>query len=63
MNKINLEECDLYELSYIANEMLSCAVGYFHHMILNGQKKIKCNQQLINEYTLERSRIISNFIA
>ena len=62
MNKINLEECDLYELSYITNEMLSCVVGYFHHMALNEQKKIYCNQQLINEYTLERSRIISILI-
>ena len=62
MNKINLEECDLYELSYIADETLSCAAAYFYHMILKEQKKIKCNQQLINEYTLERSRIISILI-
>ena len=56
-NKINLEKCDNFELTEIANSTLAEASGYFFHMYMEEFKKAEPDKGILNKHKMDFFRV------
>lgn len=56
-NKINLEKCDAFELSEIANHTLTEASGYFFHLYMEELKKEKPDNGVLTKHKWDFNRV------